>query len=223
MKRKPEIKRIDVVLLGNFNPQIFSPAWFAAHELIGEQESEAAELEIIHSDVTIFTLPWCRLQVTRERFSIMTEQEAYFGVLYDLVAATFKLLEHTPVFAFGYNWESHFKCDSEKEWHNFGYYLVPNEPWKDIFKDSGMIRVEVVEKISPEDPLEGALRIRVEPSNRIKPGIYFNINDHYRVVDEKKVIGCKTIINKFIDNWEISQNKSAKAIDAIFEKFLKEI
>ena len=45
MKRKPENRRSEVVLLGDFNPKIFSPAWFAAQELIGEKESEAIEPE----------------------------------------------------------------------------------------------------------------------------------------------------------------------------------
>jgi hypothetical protein len=221
MKRKPENRRSEVVLLGDFNPKIFSPAWFAAQELIGEKESEAIEPEIIHTDVTILNFPWCRLQCTRERFSIFTEQEAYFEILRDLVASAFQLLEHTPVPVFGYNWSMDFKCDSEDEWHSLGHYLLPQDPWRGVFKDSGMYRVEVVEKNPPDDSLDGSKRIRVEPSKRIKPGVYFNINDHYGISSRKEVVGCKTIITKFVENWEKSKKESEKAIKKIFDNFLE--
>jgi hypothetical protein len=39
-----------VVLLGNFNPKIFHPAWFGAQQLIGKQEEEGSKVEIVHSD-----------------------------------------------------------------------------------------------------------------------------------------------------------------------------
>ena len=60
-------------------------------------------------------------------------------------------------------------------------------------KIPGMYRVEVVEKNPPDDSLDGSKRIRVEPSKRIKPGVYFNINDHYGISSRKEVVGCKTI------------------------------
>ena len=72
MKSTPEIRRIDVVLLGDFNPKIFSPFWFASEGLLGRKEAETAVPEIIHSDVSIFKSDWFRLQVNRNRFSIVT-------------------------------------------------------------------------------------------------------------------------------------------------------
>jgi len=97
MKRNAEVLKLDIVLLGDFNPKIFSPAWFSAYDIIGEIESEEANLEVIHKDVTIFSLDWFRLQVTQDRFSVFTEQEAYFEKLIDLVFNTFTNLIHTPL------------------------------------------------------------------------------------------------------------------------------
>ena len=34
MRIEPEISGVAVVLLGDFNPAIFTPAWFAMHELL---------------------------------------------------------------------------------------------------------------------------------------------------------------------------------------------
>jgi hypothetical protein len=219
MEINPEINRIDVVLLGNFNPAIFSPAWFAAQGLIGEQESEEAKVEIIHSDVAIFGLPWCRAQITRDRFSVFTEQEAYFGILYDLIVNTFKILEHTPIHTFGNNWGMHFKCESEKEWHNFGHFLVPQEPWKGIFEDSAMLKLEMVEKQPPKDPLSGRIQIHIEPSRRIKHGIFFNINHHFETSEKEAINGCHLIMSKFESIWEKSRENAKNIVTQSFDNF----
>ena len=46
---KPELYRISIVLLGNFNPKIFQSAWFASQNLIRKIEANEAKIEIIHS------------------------------------------------------------------------------------------------------------------------------------------------------------------------------
>ena len=70
----PDIQGVTVVFLGDFNPKIFQPAWFAVQGLIRQQEAEEANVEIIHPDVVSFSLEWLALQVTRERFAISTTQ-----------------------------------------------------------------------------------------------------------------------------------------------------
>ena len=46
MRIAPEITGASLVLLGNFNPSIFVPAWFGWHGLLPEKTVEAAELKI---------------------------------------------------------------------------------------------------------------------------------------------------------------------------------
>jgi len=219
MEYNPEIKRIDVVLLGDFNPKIFSPAWFAANKLIGEHESGSAIPDIIHSDVTMFSMPWFQLNVRRDRFSIFTEQEAYFTALHDLVASTFQLLEHTPVHSLGYNWAMHLPCDSEEEWHEFGYYILPPVAWEGIFETSGLIRAELVNKQPPIDPLDGALRIRVEPSQQIKNAVFVSVNHHFEVPEKTKVMGCTVILEEFLENWDSSKELAELSIQRLIANF----
>jgi hypothetical protein len=52
---KPEIEGVGIVLVGSFNPRIFQPAWFAAENLIREEEEQAAKIELIHRQVAIFS------------------------------------------------------------------------------------------------------------------------------------------------------------------------
>ena len=41
MRIEPEISDVSVVLLGDFNPAIFTPAWFALHGLLPERVADA--------------------------------------------------------------------------------------------------------------------------------------------------------------------------------------
>jgi len=220
MKKKPEIQYLDIVLLGDFNPVIFSPAWFSAHGLIGEIEAESAEVQLIHPDIALFSLPWCRVQVTRERCSLLTEQEAYFQILHDLVVGTFQLLSHTPLRALGLNRGMHIKFDSDEQWHEFGHFLAPQNPWVDVFEDSGMLKLEMVPKFPPADMSEGTLRIKVEPSNRIQPGILVNVNKHFEI--QKKIDkGGKAVIEILRDKWIETNLQADQAVATILENFEK--
>jgi len=219
MQERPELSRIDVVFLGHFNPRIFTPAWFSAQDLIRATEAENAKIELIHSDVSIFNLPWLFVQTTRERFHVFTEQDAYFEHIHDIVLGTFERLEHTPIHSLGFNWSSHFRCDSVKEWDSFGYYIVPQAPWAGIFDSSAMLAVEVTEKEIPADQMQGRMQIRVQPSKKITNGVVFNVNEHYQINDVAKVTGCKEIMAKFRDNWKGSKERAFSAMSKTISNF----
>ena len=74
----PQIRGLTIVLIGDFNPTIFQPAWFAAQGFITDEEARTAAIGIIHPDVTAFELSWLKLQVDRERFFSMCLAPPYF-------------------------------------------------------------------------------------------------------------------------------------------------
>ena len=45
MQISPQFEGVTIVLLGQFNPAIFQPAWLAAENLVRPQEAESAEIE----------------------------------------------------------------------------------------------------------------------------------------------------------------------------------
>lgn len=198
------LQGMSIVLLGDFNPKIFQPAWFVAHGLIGEKEAEIADIQIINSDVIFYTMDWLRVQVTRERFQIDTAQEPYYEVLRDLVKGTFTLLAHTPIHSMGINLDYHYRMGSEKEWHDFGDFLAPKSAWASIMNRPGLRNI--VMESSRTDKYAGLIRIAVAPSTKVNPGIYFSVNDHYEISDKKKAIGCDEIMNIFNDAWDKSLN-----------------
>jgi len=73
----PEIQGQSIVLIGDFNPRIFQPAWFGKEHLIRENEADTATIKIIHPDIVSFSTEWFELDITRDRFTISTNHEAF--------------------------------------------------------------------------------------------------------------------------------------------------
>jgi len=205
---KPEIEGIDIVLVGDFNPSIFQPAWFTSQELIRKEEANAARIDIIHPEIVQFSLEWLQVQITRNKFSASTSQSPYYPVLKDLVYSTFSLLKHTPISKMGINKNMHFLMSSEDEWHALGHKLAPKHIWDDILRKPGMRSLSI--QGERPDEYKGYVLVRVEPSRKIHPGVFIHVNDHYEVQDPKSAMGCTEIMNTLINSWEISINRADK-------------
>src|SRR5687767_7777928 len=117
--------RPSIVILGSLNPQIFQPEWFARMELIRPIEAEAARIEAVTSEVTVFHADWFHLQVTRDRFGVTASDGRFEQPLRDLVLGTFTLLRHTPVTAIGLNRLMQFHWTEAEPWHRFGDTFAP--------------------------------------------------------------------------------------------------
>jgi hypothetical protein len=212
---KPEIEGVGIVLVGSFNPQIFQPAWFAAEGLIREEEAQAAKIELIHRQITLFSLDWLHLRVTDEQFAATTTQSAFYEPLRDLVLGTFRLLRHTPIRMMGLNRDAHFRMSSEDAWHAFGHRLAPKEPWAGILKEPGM-RSLTMEGLRP-DNLKGYIRVRVEPSVRVHPGVFVNINDHYQAKDIELARGCDEIVDILDSEWKTALDRASEIVSSLLE------
>lgn len=213
----PELQGILLILRGDFNPIIFSPAWFAAEGLIRKEEAEKAETQIIHQDVVNFNLDWLRIQVTRDTFVAETTQDAYEEVLRDLVVGTFRLLRHTPVKMMGINLQRHYRIEDETQWHNMGHLLTPKEQWDGILDNPGMRSVKM-EQGKRSDGYKGKIMIEVQPSSKVIPGIFFLVNDHYTVENIQDSIGCDEMINILDTNWQASIDVSKERIEKLLER-----
>ena len=97
MRITPQMDTVSVAVVGYFNPAIFTPAWFALHELLPQGAATSAELNLAHPEITQFQSDWLNLQVTRDRFVAQTTQAPYIRVC-DLAVRVFKdHLPHTPL------------------------------------------------------------------------------------------------------------------------------
>ena len=63
-----ETQEASIVLVGSFNPAIFHPEWLLRHELIPEDDIKAAKVEIVHQNISKFSLSWFNIEILNNRF-----------------------------------------------------------------------------------------------------------------------------------------------------------
>ena len=224
MRIEPEISSVSVVLLGKFNPAIFTPAWFALQGLLPESAATSANLQVAHQQVTVFSTEWLRLEVTTNRFLVETLQAPYVR-LCDLVVRLFKEhLHHTPLNALGINRNVHFQFQSSTERDRVGKLLAPVEPWGiwghslGLDGEHGGMTSLTMSQINPEGRSTGGrINVKVEPSNKIgqgRLGVYVQVNDHYAIDDASPGAG-EHLIGLLENNFDTSLNRSNSIVDHI--------
>jgi hypothetical protein len=215
----PEIKveAASVVFVGSFNPAIFQPAWFTVEGLLPKEEAADADLAIAHPEVVAFSVDWFSLEVTRDRWAITSLQPPFYSALRDLALGTFTVLHHTPIRLIGLNRDWHFRMSSEDQWHDFGHRLAPPVNWENMLERPGM-RSLTMEGVRP-DGFRGYVRVKVEPSAKIHPGVYININDHYEViVDNSELQAADVAVETVRECWQDSMSRA----DEIYKKVFSE-
>lgn len=220
MRIEPEIGGANVVVVGNFNPAIFTPAWFALHGLLPKNAADNADVGVIGPDFAAFSFDWLILEVTSERFVARTAQEPFVRVR-DLVTRVFdEHLFHTPVRALGINREVHFRAGSLAARDRIGRALAPVEPWGIWGQELGLDGLHggltslTMSQFKPDGrPAGGEINVKVERSVVIgdkRFGVYVRVNDHYALgeADERSM----TLLEK---NFEPSLKRSDGIIDHV--------
>jgi hypothetical protein len=196
-----EAEGAHIILVGHFNPSIFQPAWLAAHDLIRKEEAEAAKIQVIASEVASFTSDWLSLVVTDDKFQALTNDPSHYEPLRDLVLGIFLLLEHTPFEKMGINRDMHFRMPTEEAWHQLGHLLTPKELWRSHLEKPGMESITIGG--SPKHAPDSHLRVKVEPSTRVKPcGVYVGTNQHHQASGPDAARQLMVILR---EKWQTSQ------------------
>lgn len=225
MRIEPEITGVSLVMLGHFNPAIFTPAWFGWHGLLSERTAEIADTKIVHPQIAMFNADWLNLHVQPESFLINTTQ-APFIRLRDLAIRIFREhLPHIPLKVLGINREVHFPLRSLGEQNRLGRLLAPVEPWGDWGRklesdeEQGGMTSLTMTQINPEGrPLGGRVNVVVQPSNQIgrgRPGVYVQVNDHYIIENVESQMGTREIVMLLEDNFDESLRCADQIIDHI--------
>lgn len=218
--QKPEriSEEISIVMIGDFNPKIFQPSWFALQELIRESEAEAAPVEIIHSDFTSFSTDWFSLQVTRERLSLATKSVAYKTHLRDLANGTFQNLSHTPIIQMGINVNTVLRFRSLQDWDAFGHFLTPKSAWNGILISPGM-RSVAIQGEREDKSLPGAKIITTEPIIYTASDAALRINNHYDRPQDNKGQNVDYFVSVIENHFDNVIDESFLIIDALVAKF----
>jgi hypothetical protein len=216
MAAQVELSGYSIILVGSFNPAIFQPEWFARNDLISEDDAHAGQeaLEVVHPELTRFSTEWLDFETTRDRCRFATSQSARHADLRDLAIGTFTLLSHTPVQAMGLNRDAHFKFASEAEWHEVGDRMAPKEPWQGVLTEPGLRKILMEE--SREEGVPGYVRVELAPSVKVEPGVFIQVNDHYRLAEAPGVDAAEAV-TVLRDRWDALRSRT----DAITERILR--
>jgi hypothetical protein len=175
-----QIEGVTIVLVGSFNPAIFHPSWLAAHNLIRREEADSAIVEVVHPELASISIAWAQLQVTRDRFQAATLDPAHFEHLLDLVAGVFAVLAETPASAVGLNYNIH-RAMSEEKRDALAERIAPKGCWGPLVKEPKLRSMTILG--GAQRGPESLVTIIVEPSVRINPGVYTQVNRHYQPTD----------------------------------------
>jgi hypothetical protein len=177
--KKPEMSvgEVTVVLIGDFNPKIFHPMWFAYHGILREAEAKEAGIEVIHADVSSFSTEWLTVQVLRDRFTASIKAEVYRSHLGDLVRNVFSQLSHSPVEQLGINTTFCLHFRSEDDWHAFGHMILPKSPWTGVLERPGLRTTNV--QGDRTDQHRGLVNFTIGPDVRRAGDAVVRYNDHF--------------------------------------------
>ncbi len=224
MRIEPEHGSVSIVLIGDFNPAIYTPAWFALNEILPQDVVDSAKLEVAHPEFSSFSTKWLQLQVTHERFHAVTQSIPNIQVQ-KFVVRTHKVhLSHTPLRAVGINREVHFRVTNSIVLNKVCKMLAPTAPWGGIAEElkldgnqNGMVSLTMTQFQPEGRPLGGKINVTVEPSVLIdngRSGFYIRVNDHYQIDD--KTNDSRTKLLKFLeDDFELSIQRADKIIDHV--------
>jgi hypothetical protein len=202
----PQMEVAHVVILGKFNPAIFHPAWFLAQQLLRPQETQEAEIRLIHPEAAVMRMEWLQLEVVRDRFQASTTQPQYFEPLRDLVTGVFSLLAYTPISALGINRDFHYSLATERQWHALGHRLAPPANWPRL-NTAGLFHLSM--QGERNDDVPGYTRVIVEPSPRFMHGVSVSINHHFDLSsDDAGTQGAARLVESLASQWEQSMQES---------------
>lgn len=204
---------VSIVLLGQLNPAIFQPAWFAANGLVRQTEVDQAQIDIIRPEVSSFSLGWLTLQVIQEKFDARAEAGSA-PMLLDLVLGVFRLLSHTPLQKMGVNREMHFRMPDLESYHAVGHRLAPKEPWTGLMEKPGMLVLAMTGKRAGS-PAKG-FRVDVSASTLAAPdpAVRVATNEHFEAEGTDSTDRLMILLReRWADAQEAAQKAARRLID----------
>jgi hypothetical protein len=116
----------------------------------------------------------------------------------------------------------HFALPSEGAWHKVGDTLVPKDIWNQVLHGHvGLRSLWIQSEIPgfPDEKQESArLLVRVEPSPRVKFGLYIQTNEHF---DAPKGAASDYLIERIRSRWEGSYNYAAEVANNILSSIVE--
>ena len=223
----PDISACSIILIGQFNPAIFHPAWLQSKNIEHQDASSDGDL-IVHRDVASFTIDARTYSVRTDRFQIETRSIPWISIL-DITTKIFgEHLHHTPITAIGVNRTVHFKLPSISSRIKLGRMLAPIEPWDDFGRGmdtddlnlTGGLQNLTMRRKSSFRGMEFLTNVTIEPSVRVEgnTAVYMHVNAHHALADIPDGHGSEMAMTLLAERFELALEEADTIIDTIMTK-----
>lgn len=222
MRIAPEISGVSIVILGNFNPAIFQPAWLVRSGIEQDLDDDLIKIELIHKEVAQFAIDKTAYIIDSERFQISTTSAPWIQIA-DKVSVLFgETLPHSPVRAFGLNYDIHFKVSSTEKRTSIGRTLAPIAPWGAFGRSMegktpetvGGLLSQTMRSIELSESYSINKNVKIEPSAKINDstGIYMQANFHYQANQD---ITAPDLVGAIQDVFQNRVNEAEEIFDTV--------
>lgn len=226
MVNQPEISACSIVLLGQFNPAIFHPAWLEARGIEPEVASLDGDL-LTHRDLASFSIDTRSYLVRTDRFQIETLAAPWVTIL-DITTKIFaEHLLYTPITGFGINRTVHFRLSSMSSRTRLGRVLAPIEPWgeyghgmdTDDVAFTGGLQSLMMRQMSQWNGHTLETNVTVEPSVKItdNTGVYMHVNCHHFLADLPTGHGSEQAMTLLTERFEKATEEAETIIEAMMK------
>ena len=149
------------------------------------------------------------------RFAVTAKVKSRAESLRDFAIGTFQLLEHTVTSALGMNRTMHFDVGGEENWNRIGDTLAPKDLWRPhLVKRPGM-RTLQIEESRRADGLPGKAMVTVQPSQKYKHGVFFDVNNEIHPDGE---VNTPFFVNVIREHWQRALDEGKTMAEQVLEK-----
>jgi hypothetical protein len=206
-----------IIVFAGLSPEGFHPEWFAARDLIAEEDAKKAKIEVVSPDYSSFQLPWADFKVTTERVEAFTSEPTSYETLRDLVASTFRLMDGTVIRGLSIVQHYHFAMSQP------GSLLPLVSGSLETLRELGFGEKPYPETLefrsARTDGGEGFLVLLLQPSHQVSDGVYAAVNDYYDLSNLGRDDAFETLQERLSASWDTSLAATARpAIDALLSK-----
>jgi hypothetical protein len=206
-----------VILLGSFNPRIFDPLWFSENQLLPAEEAKRAEVQMIDRDFCRLHFGWAELVVVQGRLQLRATPETVADAqIRDLLVGLLKLLPHTPIEVGSIHHRADLAIAGEEQWHAVGDALAPNPLWEGILDQPRLF--DFAMQGSRPDDLPGAIKVRIQPSRVVEPGVFMNVNDEFSIARPEHAL--PTVADILEELWPQAESRANEIREQLLARLL---
>jgi hypothetical protein len=206
-----------IVLIGPFDPKSIQPANLASNGLLSDADVVQLRYDVLAPEITIAQLPWMQLIIEPNKLTASsTIQNPIAEPMRDFVFSFCDTGAIKRFTALGINHDIHFAVSSQEVWHKIGHALVPKDNlWRKLTREPGTLSVAI--RGQRDDDLPGSVTVKVEPSVRIHPGAYIQVNDHFDADEKLLTADPGHLIRILGERWDASKRRSEEVVAAVKE------